>query len=190
MKISKTRATLKSNKSLRSRKSLGATKPKQRKKRVPLEKKPINQLISEADKWFSRYVRLRDCDMDARGWYGTCITCTKTGLVVYIDATGRMRFMKGWDNGHFVTRGNFITRFEEENNNLQCAFRCNRMRSGEYVKYKSALRLKYGENVPEKLERLADEQPGNSYKFSRAELLGIIEDCKQQVAYYERNWNG
>jgi hypothetical protein len=105
--------------------------------------------------------------------------------VAYIDDAGSLRFTRGWDNGHFVTRGNYVTRFEEENNNLQCAFRCNRMRSGEYVKYKAALKLKYGDEVPGKLEAMAEAQPGVTYRFKREELLQIISDSKEGIKWHE-----
>lgn len=159
-------------------------KLKKPRKYVPLAKKSITALVTEVDKVFSRYVRIRDSERVGNSWYGKCITCSKTGIVAYIDDDGKLRFTKGWDNGHFVGRGNWITRFEEENNNLQCSMRCNKMRSGEYVKYKAALRDKYGDGVAEKLEKMADEQPARTYRFKREELLQIYKDSVEQVKFY------
>lgn len=105
-------------------------------------------------------------------------------MVAYIDDTAKLRFMRGWDNGHFVSRGNYITRYKEENNNLQCSMRCNKMRSGEYVKYKLALKMKYGDEVPNRLEKLAEGMPGPSYHFKKAELLEIIHDAKEAIKFY------
>lgn len=156
------------------------------KKRVPLEKKTVRQLIKETDKYFSRYVRLRDSELEGLVWSGICITCSKSGPVAYIDDRQKLRFVTGWDNGHFVGRGNYVVRFNEENCNLQCSYRCNRLRSGEYVKYKEALRAKYGDHVPESLELLARQQPATSYKFTREELLGIIKDSRECINFYER----
>src|SRR4051812_19945744 len=107
-------------------------KPKKRKPPRSIEQKTAQQLVKVADGCFSKYVRLRDCDFKGDGWYGTCITCSKTGRVVREDGG----FERGWDAGHFVSRGNKVVRFDEMNVNLQCAFRCNNMRSGEYEKYR------------------------------------------------------
>jgi hypothetical protein len=169
--------------------SAARTKPKptSTKKRVPLEKKTTRQLIPVADKFHSKYIRLRDSECTGDQWIGTCITCSKTGLVAYIDDKGDLRFTHGWDNGHFVSRGNYVVRFDEENVNLQCSFRCNKMRSGEYVKYKKALRNKYAVDTPERLEKLAEELPGPEYHFSKPELLEIIHDSKVRIEHIKEN---
>lgn len=176
--ISKT--ALKSNKPLQR-----ISKPKTVKRRT-LEQKTVQQLIEPADEAFSRYVRLRDSEYSEDQWIGTCMTCTKTGVVAYIGDDGKLHFTHVWNNGHFVARGNFITRYEEENCNLQCAYRCNKMKSGEYVKYKAALKLKYGDDVPARLEALADEFPARTYHFSKEDLLQIIKDSNEQIDYYVR----
>jgi hypothetical protein len=152
---------------------------------------PLNKLRDEADDWFSWYVRLRDCERVGETWVGTCITCSKTGVVAYLDPdtakkrkTGNIRFTAGWDLGHFVSRGNLVVRFDEENCNLQCSFRCNKMNSGEHTKYAIALKAKYGDEIPEKLEKLA--QQTTYYKFSRQELEDVIASAKEGIAFYER----
>jgi hypothetical protein len=63
-----------------------------------------------------------------------------------------------------------------------CAMRCNKMRSGEYEKYRLALKDKYGEEVPEELENLA--RTTQYYKFTKDELLTIINDSKQALEWY------
>lgn len=100
------------------------------KAQLPLAKptrKTLSELRNEADDWHSWYVRLRDCSFDGQQWTGTCITCSKTGVVAYLDPetakkrkTRAVRYTTGWDNGHFVSRGHLITRFNEQNVNLQC----------------------------------------------------------------------
>lgn len=148
--------------------------------------KSIPKLRDEADKWFSKAIRLRDSEPINQEYVGTCITCTKTGTVAWQDPdTGKLRFTKGWNAGHFVDRDNKVVRFDEMNVNLQCANRCNKLRGGEHIKYKRALRLKYGDKVPEELERLAEDT--HYYKFTREELEEIIHDSKEQVKFYERN---
>lgn len=186
----KTKTPLKQRSSLKSKTSLksgGVHSAAKTRKRVPLEKRTAQQLKKPADEWFSKYIRLRDSICTGDEWVGTCITCTKTGVVARIDDKGSLRFTKGWDNGHFVTRGNYVVRYNEMNCNLQCSFRCNKMRSGEYVKYKSALKDKYGKEVPGELEALADEQPGPTYHLTKPELLQIIHDNKVLVEYIKEN---
>ncbi len=146
-------------------------------------KQPITELVKKTDEVFSKFVRLRDSELNNGEYTGTCITCSKTGTVAWHDETGKLRFTKGWNAGHFVGRSNKVVRFNEMNVNLQCAFRCNKMRSGEIVKYKAALKDKYGNEVPDELEQLASDT--QYYKFSREELEQIIKDAKEQIAWYE-----
>jgi hypothetical protein len=94
----------------------------------------------------------------------------------------KIRFSPGWDAGHFMRRGEKVTRFEEENVNLQCSFRCNRLRSGEPEKYRIAVDLKYGNGTAEKLEKLV--RTTDYYKFTKLQLLEIITDSKKQVEFY------
>lgn len=150
-----------------------------------MKAKPLPKLLKDADEWFSKNVRLRDSEPLDGEYVGTCITCSKSGVVAWRDETGKLRFTKGWNAGHFVGRGNKVVRFNEMNVNLQCAFRCNNLRSGEYVKYKKALKLKYGDDTPADLENLADQT--TYYKFTREELDEIIHDSKEAVKFYERN---
>lgn len=147
--------------------------------------KSVTKLRKDADEWFSKYVRLRDSEPMNGEYVGTCITCSKRGTVAWRDETGKVRFTKGWNAGHFVGRSNHVVRFEEMNVNLQCAFRCNNLRSGEYVKYKIALKDKYGAEVPEQLEKLAEET--TYYKFTIQELEEIIADAKTQIKFYEEH---
>jgi hypothetical protein len=144
----------------------------------------IPQLVKKADEAFSKYVRLRDCDRTGNEWHGKCISCNKRGLVAWIDETGKLRFVKGWNAGHFVSRGNKVVRFDEENVNLQCAFSCNNMKSGNIVQYRLALRDKYGDGIPGKLEKLAEET--QYYKFTREELEQVISDSKEQIKWYQK----
>lgn len=157
-------------------------KPRQR---VPLEKKTAQQLIKVVDEAFSKYVRLRDSIYTGKEWYGQCITCSRQGSVAWVDETDKVRYSPGWDAGHFISRGEKVLRFDEENVNLQCSYRCNRMRSGEHEKYKQALNDKYGEGTYQKLEKTAHDT--TYYKLGKPELLQILHDAKTAVAYYEQN---
>ena len=153
-----------------------STKPKV-KKRLKLEDKTAQQLIKEADKWFSWYVRLRDSDyVEGEGWYGPCITCDNVLLVH--DTEGKWK--SNTNAGHFVSRGYHHTRFDETNVSLQCV-RCNKWKGGEYTMYKVRLNEKYGAGEAERLEKEAVEN--KNYRCKKPELLQIIEDCKVRVNY-------
>lgn len=155
-------------------------KPKtsKRKPRRKLEEKSSRELIKEADKWFSKYIRLRDAvyrdDIAEAGWYGQCVTCSKQGLI----CDGEGHFQTGWNAGHFVTRGHMITRFDEQNVHLQCAFRCNNMRSGEYEKHRVAIDKMYGEGTAASLENLART---SLYKLQKFQLLNLVSSYKHKV---------
>lgn len=182
MKPLKTNTTLQSKKPLKAKKPLSSAK---KPKRQPVPE--ITKTKRLAWKLFSRYVRLRDSEYrldgdQGAGWYGTCITCSKTGLIAYIDETGKLRFTSGWDAGHYIGRGNWYLRHDEENVNLQCAFRCNKMRSGEHEKYRLALDLKYGDGTGTKLDMVA--AVNSDYKAPIAELRQVIHDSQEQVDWY------
>lgn len=162
------------------------------KSKLPLGKKkvePMTKLKKRADDWNSWYVRLRDCSFNGSEWVGTCITCSKTGVVAYLDPetaqkrpTKAIRYVSGWDNGHFISRGRLVVRYNDQNVNLQCSYRCNRMRSGEYEKYRLALKDKYGNEVPEQLENIARTYP--TYKLSRPELEEVIDNAKEYLSQF------
>ena len=83
-------------------------------------------------KVFSEYIRRRD--------KGVCISCGKKDDWKYTDA------------GHYIAKtGGLSIYFDEENVNCQCTG-CNRFRHGNLAQYALALRLKYGEQILEKLE--------------------------------------
>ena len=87
-------------------------------------------LTTKADKWFSIWIRLRDCDENR---IGQCCTCGK-----YVD-------VKFADCGHFIKRQHQATRFNEINGNLQCK-KCNAFEQGRNEDYERFLINKYGED--------------------------------------------
>lgn len=154
---------------------LQPVKIKKRKPPRKLEDKTALEIRKEADKWFSRYIRLRDSQHRGDGWYGTCVTCSKHGLVM--DNAGK--WANGWNAGHFVTRGKLVVRFNEKNVHLQCAYRCNNMKSGEYEKHRIAINHMYEKNTAEQLEQYARD---NQYhKLFKHELLELVETYKSKV---------
>lgn len=157
-------------------------KPPTKRKYRKLEDKNNQELQKVADDEFSKYVRLRDSERIGNEWVGTCISCSHSGRVAWIDDKGELRFVSGWDAGHFVTRGNLVVRFNEMNVNLQCNYHCNKMLSGNVDKQRPALQEKYGDKIPAQLERLARKT--TYYKFTKEELMEIIHDAKEATKWY------
>jgi 5-methylcytosine-specific restriction endonuclease McrA len=150
----KQKAVLKSKTRLKAKTTLRASKtPKKQKKPT------ITKLKKEADKWFSKYVRLRDG--------GVCITCG--------DDKGQMQC------GHFMSRRYNATRYEEENCNAQC-YRCNVLFYGEQYKYAKEIDLKYGDGTAKKLSEMAAQ----SHPFTIEELEQVIADSKEAISFYEK----
>lgn len=143
----------------------------------------ITMLRRKADELFSHYVKLRDSERREDGFWGTCITCAFSRQVAWFDETGKLRYSRGWDAGHFVGRGNLYLRYDEENVNLQCSFRCNRMRSGEISKYRIALDNKYGTGTAQKLELSA--AINCNYHLKKPELEEIIHNCITAINFYK-----
>lgn len=100
--------------------------------------------ISNADKWFSKFVRVRDtASVTADGVpMARCITCGKLYDVVH-----------EMDAGHFIKRDRKGTRFNEKNCHAQCK-RCNNHRSGEEFAHALAIDRLYGKGTAERLYAL------------------------------------
>ena len=83
-------------------------------KRKTGPKSPLKQLVLKADKLFSEYIRRRDSDEYG---YANCVTC------------GDHMNWKMMECGHWITRSQFATRYDERNAHIQC-FKCNRQEGG------------------------------------------------------------
>lgn len=134
------------------------------------KKVSISGLKKKADKSFSTYIRYRDGELRADGWYSVCITC------------GVWRPLKIMQNGHFVGRTASITRFDERNCNAQC-YACNIMKHGDLYNYSLKLDEKYGVGTAEELHLLGNQ----THKFTIGELEEIIHDAQERVNWYVNN---
>lgn len=128
----------------------------------------VKKLKEKADKYFSQYVRYRDGEFKRGEWLVPCITC------------GVEKPLKQMQAGHFVSRRVNALRFDEENVNAQCTG-CNMFKQGEQYLYAKALDDKYGIGKAEELMNRRHE----THKFTVTELEQIIEDCKEQIKWYE-----
>jgi hypothetical protein len=94
--------------------------------------------ITTADKWFSKYIRIRDSYSNG---FVCCCTC------------GKPMHWKNVHAGHFVTRDKLSTRFNEKNANAQCP-KCNCDGKGEQAKHAIYIDRKYGSGTAESLIEL------------------------------------
>lgn len=128
---------------------------------------PIPKLVKKLDDVFQMVIRYRD--------NFTCITCGK-------------KFPKGERKechaGHFITRGVYATRWDEENVNCQCAS-CNLKQSLADVevinRYAQALELKYGKGTVDRLF----QKKHSIFKLNRAWLEENIALYSEALKNYE-----
>ncbi len=119
--------------------------------------KSRKQIIKSLDKVFSEYIRRRNADDKG---YVECFTC------------GKKDHWRKMQCGHFQSRKHYITRWNEDNCQVQCVG-CNMFRSGE--QYKFGLKLNaISPNKAENLFLLAR----NTKKFNNFDLLKMIDHYK------------
>ena len=121
--------------------------------------KSISKLKKELDKWFSLYIRLRDATDEGMV---QCFTCGKVA-----------HYKVGMQCGHFQSRSNLKTRFDEENCQVQCVG-CNMFKQGEQYRFALQLDGKYGEGTAEKLMYLSHQ----GIRFIRG-------DYEDKISYYK-----
>ena len=112
-------------------------------------------------KWFNYYIRLRDVDED--GW-AECISCGKKVKLGTKDCQA----------GHYVPKTTSMTRFDEDNVNIQC-MRCNTFLRGNIHNYRQGMIDKYGS----KLEKAIWNKRGKSLKYSKVDLAELIIKYKK-----------
>lgn len=126
------------------------------------KKDTLGKLDATLWRWFSRYIRLRDCS--SLGLY-KCISC---GNIYAIHHSG--------DAGHFCKRRHKGTKFNEQNVNCQCED-CNRWNDGREWEHGQGIDKKYGKGTAEKLKGLA----GMPCKLDREWYKVSIEEYKQKA---------
>lgn len=89
-----------------------------------------------ADRWFSKFIRLRDSDSNG---LIQCITC------------GKVTHWKRAHAGHFMSRRFESTRYDEKNVASQCVS-CNTFGQGQQFKFGQWIDKTYGKGTAEKLE--------------------------------------
>jgi len=121
--------------------------------------------ITIADRWFSRYIRLRSADKNGMA---KCITCGVYKQVKYMDC------------GHYIKRQDTSTRFNEMNCQTQCK-RCNKFQQGNDVEFRKYLVEEYGENAV----LLLEAQRHKTTKRGAFEIKAIADYYKQKYKELE-----
>jgi hypothetical protein len=124
--------------------------------------KSISKLKKELDKWFSLFIRLRDCDDLG---FVKCFT------------SGKYYHYKNIHAGHFMSRKNHATRWDEENVQPQSAAD-NLFGQGKQYQFGKELDIKYGEGTAEELQFLSRQ----TVKFTRV-------DYEEKISYYKETVN-
>lgn len=142
------------------------SRPKPKKQPKPT----LTKLKKKADKLFSMATRYRDAEMIAEHWTTRCFTCGKIYPFNKIHA------------GHFMSRRYLATRWDERNVHPQCAG-CNTFNGGEQYRYGVLIDEWYGDGTAKELYDLAHSE----FKLTRDYLEEIINDSKEQIAFYEKD---
>jgi hypothetical protein len=122
-----------------------------------MAKKPSRKtIITKLDSIFSQYIRLRY----SKNEIATCVTC------------GKQDHWKKMQNGHFISRKHYATRFDEDNCQVQCSG-CNVFRYGEQYLFSKYLGADLSEELLMKSRKIQ--------KFSDTELLDMIELYNEKV---------
>ena len=113
---------------------------------------PKLRAMNLADKWFSRFIRLKHSTEVHGVVFCKCYTCEKLYSIKNIDC------------GHYHNRGNKATRYDERNARPQCK-NCNRFNSGRHTIFGDKLLKEYGAESFEELRQLALSQGEDSEMF-------------------------
>jgi hypothetical protein len=131
-------------------------------KRLEKRKDETKALKKKLYELVQKYARLRD---SSKQWWGYCISCWK-----------RVRWDKA-DGGHYISRSNMSTAFDEDNIHLQCKG-CNWMLKWNLIEYRKNLIKKIWEKKVLELEK----KKYQTKKRTKEELEKLID------YYLEVDW--
>ena len=121
----------------------------------------MKKLIAELDRVFSLYIRQRNADANG---IVKCVTC------------GQKDHWKFMDCGHFVSRHNQSTRWDEMNCQVQCK-QCNQILGGMPYEFEDYLVEKYGRDEVECLKARGH----STMKLMEWELESMITVYKNRI---------
>ena len=125
-----------------------------------MKKKPSrSKIVKKLDAEFSRYIRLKYSDHNG---YVKCYTCDRV-----------KHYKVSMQNGHFMSRRHYSTRFLESNCRPQC-YGCNCHAQGRSYEFSLNLNKEYGYEISLELLQLSKE----TVKISNPELIEKTEYYK------------
>lgn len=133
-------------------------------KQKKTKKSDRQKLIVKLDTIFSLFIRLRDSDQNG---VCKCITC------------GDFKHYTEMDGGHFITRENMATRWDEENDHAQCQ-KCNRFQSGKQFEHGLAIDKKHGPGTASKL-LVKSKSPCNFEDFELEAMIKYYKDAVKEL---------
>ena len=142
----------------KKKKSDDQTEPRERKPRKKPEKP---DLVKRLDKVFALYIRLRDIMPNGMG---RCISCGKPKPYAQLDC------------GHYYSRVNMATRFDEDNCHAECQG-CNRIKADHLIYYEENLIRKIGVARFQTLR----ERAKSTKKWDNDELEKMIKHYTAEV---------
>jgi len=131
-------------------------------KRKSISEKNFKELVKVLDPIFSEYIRLK---YSSDNGFVQCITC------------GKILFWKDVDNGHYIGRKHYATRFDERNCRPQCSW-CNSRMEGQHFLFRQKLVDIYGEDEIKKMELFASSKSENCDSL-RCKIIEYREKVKQ-----------
>lgn len=134
---------------------------KERKKVLKEKTKTVTDYRADARYWFQRWIRIRDLG-------NTCISCNTP-----------LKDIRDYDAGHYYNAKNYPTLlFNELNVSGQCKF-CNDHLSGNLIEYRKGLLKRYGIEVVEQLEEIADDKRIRT--LTKEHYIEIAEKYKKLI---------
>ena len=126
-----------------------------------------SKAMQAADRWFSKYIRLRKADDDG---YVSCFTC---GCTVH---------WKDAHNGHFMGRGHMNTRYDSTNCQVQC-FDCNVAKQGNLKVFAENLDKEYGKGTANRLLVKAKQH----CKMTLRDFQMVVKNAKAYLVFLDKN---
>jgi hypothetical protein len=129
-----------------------------------MKKQSRSKVVKKLDDIFSKYIRLKSAVLVGDELLSMCVTC---------------KDVKPWKQqqcGHFISRGKYPTRWDEDNCKTQCV-KCNVFLKGNYIPYTKYMIDEYGREFVDDLE----VKSRGLAKFPTVQLEEMIEDYKEKV---------
>lgn len=122
----------------------------------------LKTVRASADKWFSRYIRLRDTQEAGGTRIGKCCTCYRHMKITDLDC------------GHFQSRRYDTTRWDAENSHCQCTS-CNRFHAGQQYLMGKFIDRKFGRGRADYITAMSRVNE----RYGSVHVNGIAENFKK-----------